>query len=135
MSYLFNRLMRDIESDLWNGDLSPLSAKEVQALCILLGIPSSGSKTEATARLQDLRDLRLTLSEYEDAPEDLCRDFRAPELKTMCKRAKLWRSGPKAAIAAGLLMWRNRCRHMGQKALTEAREEAKQNPRQLLLFQ
>lgn len=112
------------------------TSDELEALCLLMGIPYSGIKAVKVARLLDMADLRTEVStwdEYHDndyvkAHEkvheiaiDICGKYKRVELIAMAKRAKTFYSLPKRGIVIGLLQWRTRCRQKGQKFNDELR--------------
>ncbi|HEX8556722.1 MAG TPA: SAP domain-containing protein [Pyrinomonadaceae bacterium] len=135
MKETFRRLMHTPPGEWRRDDLRKLSADELRGLCELLGIPTSGTKPEAVERLLSLGGLRHLLHEYEgqEGVERLTADFDKRELKGMASMAKIWKSGTKRQLAAGLIQWRDACRFKGQENLRRAREELHSRPRQLPL--
>ena len=111
--------------------LSLLTKEELKSLSLLLCAPVSGNKETLILRLLDIRTLRLTLGKYGDDPQELVSAYKWRELHGFCKRAKIFRSSNKRALAYVLLSWRNRCRLKGQKVFAQALEAAKKMPRQL----
>lgn len=116
-------------------NLSCLSMKELQAVCLLLGIPKSGTKDRLIHRAVAAYEIRLKLAPY-DLPKDtdfivgtdgklvnpqflvvkkLADDFKGKQLAEMCRVMKLFRGSSKVMMAGTLLSWRERCRQEGQK--------------------
>lgn len=136
MSHLrFKRLSMTAPGEWTRHDLRELSAKELRALCELLGVPTSGTIATVIDRLLLLGELRSMLAAFDDpdphqAAARMCEQYGKRELHSMCSSANLWKSGNKKALAIGLLSWRNECRRKGRDAYHRALEEIKRQPRQ-----
>jgi hypothetical protein len=123
---LFFALIYDFQSERWNEfELPKLSLRELLGLAKLLGCPSCGSKETVIVRLLAQRELRLKLARFTDNPEELAISYKRESLRDMCREARIWRSGNKRALSAGLLNWRDRYRERGQAFLAEMRSLAK----------
>ncbi len=132
MKALLSELIHNFDSQRWNEDeLSLLSFRELQLLAKLFGCPFSGVKQSVVVRLLAHRQLRFKLARFGDDPAPLMEACRREALRDMCREAGIWRSGNKRALAAGLLMWRNRCRLNGQKFFAEMQSLSKSRPQQL----
>lgn len=132
-SYLFVQLCKG-KSKFTIHNLSLLKKMELKALAHLMNSPVSGNIATLTNRLVDVYDLRKQLGFYDEDPQELVNDFKRKELHEMCKRAKIWRSGNKYALAVSLLRWRNRCRRDGQRTFRESMAALKNSPRQMRLI-
>lgn len=116
-------------ADINLSNLKPLKRIELEFLCRILGITFCGTKKKMTVRILDRWNLRQTLSEYDSSHEEaklLANFYRRVELYDMCRRAKIWKSGSKIALAVSLLSWRNLCRHKGQKFFNEMKKQLKE---------
>jgi hypothetical protein len=116
-------------SDWTAADLAELRGEELAALCLLMGIPHSGTKATRIARLLDAADLRTILASY-DRPDQMTPFFSRTSLVTLAKRAGVYTGMGKYGLAAGLLNWRNECRRKGQAYQEAARAAAAELPRQ-----
>ena len=115
-----SRLMQTSPS-VWTEEmLSPLKLQELQALCLLMGIASTGTKTQLLRRLLDAADLRTILASAEK-PTDLTTRYRLKELRQFARRAGVFQGVNKYSEAGSLLNRRNACRRKGQAALRAAR--------------
>ena len=101
------------------------SGAELQALCMVLAIPYSGSKDRLRERILDAWDLRNTLKPFSDDPKELAAVFKSKELRAFCKRARVYSGSNKYGMSAGLLGWRNNCRLKGARLIEEWRAEIK----------
>jgi len=122
----------------WNMPLlEPCTNDELEALCRLLGVPYSGTKSARVVRLLDMADLRVELSEWGEyrsddfgeshkkaykIAEQVVSRYKKRELIVMAKRAKIFRGLPKRGLVIGLLQWRDRCRLRGQRFNEELRK-------------
>jgi hypothetical protein len=123
--------------------LQPLSASEIRALCLIVGIPSSGGKDMCLERLLDLTALQRTLRPYwkslETVPDPeqiqaLADCYCKRDLVAMAKRAGIFYSTTKYGIAAGLIQWDRSCVRKGRQIVEEQRAIARARPiRQLRL--
>ncbi len=125
----------------WTQDTLELcTSDELEALCRLIGVSHSGSKSVKSTRLLDMASLRVELSawgEYRDDDYlkthekvheiaiDICERYKRADLVAMAKRAKTFYSLPKRGIVIGLLQWRARCRIKGQKFNDELKRVTK----------
>jgi hypothetical protein len=101
-------------------NLARRSGNELKALCMVLAIPYSGSKTLLRDRILDAWALRTTLRPFSDDPNQLVAAFKGKELRTFCKRARVYAGSNKYGMAASLLGWRNSCRKKGEQLIAEA---------------
>lgn len=135
MTKLCQDLYHDYHHEGWNEfDLSTLPAKELQFLCLMGGLPYTGTKEKVVVRLLSCRICRLELSKFGDDPHEVAAAFKRDRLRWMCQQANLWKSGSKVQLAVVLLNWRNRCRHEGQKFYRECVEAGKGRAHQLELL-
>jgi len=131
-SYAFHQMVKGLEK--WRLErLLQLKKAELKGLALLLSAPTGGTRQVLAERLLDIYNLRIVLNRYGKDPDDLVRDFKRRDLYKMCKRAKIFKSGNKRLLAAGLLNWRNRCRTKGQKVLHQCRKEGVELPKQFSL--
>lgn len=121
---------------------SELSAIQLEALCILLGIPKSGNKAQKINRLVQTAEVRLVLDRYRarhETPEkgiaDLANEYTVSELKDLCRKVNCFYSLPtKYAIAASLFNWRANSIKRGIEAYRQVKAEHAKKPKQLSLF-
>ena len=114
------------EDNITLNNLNGLKSIELDVVSTLMGIPKYGTKEKKVARIIDLWDLRHTLTGYESSLEgaqEFADFYRHVELHDMARRAKVWRSGNKIALAVVLIKWRDGCRRKGKGFLTEAKKE------------
>lgn len=128
----FERAYKGNPADWTRDTLEPLTGDELRDLCLLLGIPHTGTRLQVTERLLTMAAIRVALSPFEDR-EAIVEAFRLKELQQMCRRAKIYIAGNKRGAAACLLNWRNECRKKGQTVMREAQEEARKKTRQMRL--
>lgn len=103
-------------------DLNTRSKTELQALCLALAIPYTGTINTLIERILKAWELRTVLKDF-NTPQELVDAFKGRELIEMCKTARCWRGGTKYSKAAGLLQWRNECRRKGQEKVNAAIKE------------
>ncbi|MDA8155585.1 MAG: hypothetical protein M0Z52_03895 [Actinomycetota bacterium] len=101
-------------------NLKGRSASELRALCYLMVLPHSGTKSKITERILAAWYVRTAIKNFSNRKE-LVEAFKSVELKNMCKAVKVYAGSTKLAKAAALLNWRNECRSKGLKRLEEAR--------------
>ena len=99
-------------------NLSPRKIKELQALCLVLVIPYTGTKEKLITRILDVWNIRTKLKSY-NLPEDIVANFKMKELKAMCKTVRKYSGWNKRSMAKVLLNWRNYCRLEGQRRVDE----------------
>jgi hypothetical protein len=105
-------------------DLKTRTLKELQALCLVMAIPYSGTKSKRIDRIMSIWALRQALKDF-NTPQEIATAFKAVELKEMCRTARLWLGGNKYSKSANLLNWRNECRAKGQRRIDEAQEQVR----------
>lgn len=108
------------------------TADELAELCLLMGIPHSGTKATRITRLLSAADLRTLLASYE-RPAQMTAWFSRKTLAALARRAGIYAGGNKYGLAAGLLSWRNECRRRGQEYRDAARAAAAELPQQYRL--
>lgn len=104
--------------------LTPCTGDELAALCLLLGVASSGTKAERIARLLYMAALRCELGPWgayagQSAAAHALAATIAPrytrkQLVALARRAGLFLSTTKVGLIIGLLQWRDACRQRGQ---------------------
>src|SRR5258707_11569140 len=96
--------MYDFQSKRWSEfELPKLSLRELLASAKLLGFPSCGSKETDIVRLLAQRELRLKLARLQTTQRSCKNSYKRESLRDMCREARIWRSGNKRALSAGLL--------------------------------
>jgi hypothetical protein len=133
----FQKLYRQPVQDWQPSTLHDLTAKELAAICELLGISASGTKAARKGRIWQARQIRLVVTGYpsdQDGVEKLAANYRADELLALCRAAGAYAGSTKYARAAALLQWRDTCRLRGLEALAVAKAERARRPRQSRLF-
>lgn len=134
MTILCQQLYQDYNHQGWNEwDLQKLPLADLRFLCHCAGIAYSGTKEKVIVRLLASRICRIELSKFADDPAPVAEAFSRDRLRWMCMQNNLWKSGNKKALAACLLMWRNRCRLEGQKFLNACIAASKTRAQQLYL--
>ena len=86
--------IRDFQTQTKSSSLSARLAPFIPVKC--------GSKEAVIVRLLAHRKLRLKLTRFTDNPEELANSYQRESLRDMCREARIWRSGNKRALAAGL---------------------------------
>jgi hypothetical protein len=138
----FKELVR-LPLNQWNFvSFNNLSSAHLEALCILLGIPKSGSKTIKIKRLTNTVKVRIIIEFYltrcdsvEQAINTLAHEYKTTELKSLCRQVGVFCSlSNKRAIAVSLTNWRTSCINKGTKAYQEAKSVLTKRPKQLSLF-
>lgn len=125
-------------------DLEACTGDELEALCLLLGTATSGTKAHRIERLLDHANLRTELAEwgeFGDTDEDmknalvsmLSQRYKGSALKALAKRAGTIHYRSKRVIILALLRWRNECRRKGQLFNTEYRAAIQRTPTQLTM--
>lgn len=118
----------------WNWEwqeLNYLDNEELESLCLVMGIPHSGTKTKKIDRLKTASDVRYflhnqTLESLQTLPKKL--------LVENAKKARTPSYLNKYGIAAALINWRAECQRKGNRAVKEALDYGKTQPKQLSLF-
>ncbi|MFP4336412.1 MAG: hypothetical protein ACLFQP_00640 [Halothece sp.] len=115
----------------WNWDeIKQLSNTEIEALCKVMGIASSGSKSQKIFRLKSVAEVRLFLN-----GKDLKTLQNLPK-KVLVEKAKkvgVIHYLTKYAIAASLLNWRKSCNSRGMNYVKQIVSLNQANPKQLNL--
>lgn len=111
--------------------LSTLSNEKIEALCLVMGICLSGTKSEKIERLKLTAEVRKFL--FNQTLESL----QLLPKKTLIENAK--KVGViyylnKYGIAAALLNWRSECNRKGKAYVKSYLDSIRSKPRQLLLF-
>lgn len=141
-----NTFRKIIKSPLteWHSHLFlELSSTQLEALCILLGIPKSGTKAQKIQRLIATVEVRVLLERYlkrcnslQEAIYTLEHEYKASELKALCRQVGAFYSklSNKYAIATSLMNWRNNCLQRGKEAYQQVKAEHAKKPKQLSLL-
>jgi len=106
--------------------LAVMDGRELEAGCMLLGIPKSGTVEEKRERISAAWALRQYLknwSETSDARQVIAKAHTGKHLKELCQRWGLYAGGSKFAMVSAIIGWRNQCRLDGQAALKQASED------------
>lgn len=106
-------------------EVQKLSNDNLQGLCKLMAVPTSGTKQELINRLKTCATVREFLSGYEN-PEELKVAHKQAKLKEMAKLAGCWAGGNKYSLAASLLNWRANCSRQGMSYAKQLLTQAKQ---------
>lgn len=131
--------------------LSHLTGDELESVCLLLGIPHSGSKSEQIGRILIAKELRMELarwvhSELKSFDSKACiqaaqvmqENYKGKQLKELCKKAKVYAPSTNSGMCSSLIKWVLDCRRRGQQFYEEqlaiAKERRKNKPKQLQLF-
>jgi hypothetical protein len=125
------------EGQVTEESLAQLTGKELRAIAMILGVGPSGTKPKVVDRILSAWSVRLALAGFvhddDSSLDPICEKYQRRDLWFFCKQTKNWRSGNKRALARCLIMWRARCRALGQKQRLEALALAGWNPRERLL--
>lgn len=122
--------------------LEPFDADVLVNLCMINGIPHSGTKAAKIERLLKTRDIFARLAPYHDADEhtnaaQMCKDMKRREIYALVCAAGTWKGGNKYGLSIGLLSWRMRLREDGARFRADVMEEAKTSrattPRQVMM--
>jgi hypothetical protein len=118
----------------WNWEwenFNYLTNEELEGLCLIMGIPYSGTKIKKIERLKTASNVRHFL--HNQSLESL----QLLPKKVLVENAK--KAGTpsylnKYGIAAALMNWRSECQRKGKEIVRQSREYAKTQPKQLSLF-
>lgn len=89
-------------------ELKILPGKYLQALCIVMGIPKTGTKVKLLDRLLSTAEVRKALANFkgQDDVQALANSFKGAVLRALCKKVKAFAGSTKYAMAASLLNWK-----------------------------
>ena len=113
--------------------LAAATGDELEALCRLMGIAHSGTRTQRVARLLAMAALRRELAtwgEYQGSEGAhklayaIAQRYTKAALLRLSRQAGLFIGTNKCGLATGLLSWRARCRARGQAFDDELRRAA-----------
>ena len=117
-TWLFRQLIMDKAP--WTTDtLNQLPTREIRMIARILAAPHSLPRQKLVARIIATQRIRTLIAAYTSDQEGIAEmwvSFTGKQMRGMCADVKLWRSGPKRALAAVLLNWRDRARQKGQAA-------------------
>lgn len=139
----FKEIIKSPLTEWDTASISQLSNRQIEALCILLGIPKSGNKSQKIERLTHTIVVRIILDKYlqefrttKDAATVLAHEYKVRELRGLCKKVKCFHSKltTKYSIATSLFNWRTGCISRGREAYQQVKAELAKRPRQLSLF-
>lgn len=121
-------------------ELKILPGKYLQALCIVMGIPKSGTKTKLLDRLLSTAEVRKALADFKPQPQQqslseiiqnpnfsgendsvlkLANAYKGEELKALCKKVRAFAGSTKYAMAASLLNWKIQSSKKGADAFQQ----------------
>lgn len=123
---------------LWDWEaIKDLTAKDLEILCLVMGIPKSGSKIEKIRRLKDAAEVRhFTISYPALTIGEIARQSSVRELRSLIKKTKMWQgSMSKYGYVASIINWRDKCNARGKEFLKEVQEDYRsKRPKQLRLL-
>lgn len=132
--------------DKWNAqELSELSNTQLEALCLIMGFPKSGTKAQKIARLISYGSVFALLAPYQpkstfDSTETaqltqrLAHRFDGKTLSRLCKQVRAFNHSTKYGKAGSLISWRSTCLRRGLDAIAQAKADIQKRPKQLTLI-
>lgn len=138
VTFLFRELLCKPTQEWTTERLILLPVIELSDLYQLAGIRHSGTKQELVERLVDQTQLQRCIRAYwttldKDVTTSLIQllanNYKARELKVMCRRAGCAVLPPQSTLlSANLSGWNRACIHRGQEVYFQAKEQALNSP-------
>jgi hypothetical protein len=97
--------------------LKHLGQRELQSLCLVMGVAKTGTKSKIVMRLKAIASVRLILRRYTQSNvQQLADDFKGKELRALCKKVGVSiAGGTKYFMAASLISWKISSASIGRR--------------------